>query len=129
MIDVIFLLLIFFLLTAKFRPVEDFLLLDIPQARSASLTAVEPFEIRLSQNGKDCKLSFDKQEVVITPALNYDHLKERIQDVIKSQSRYLSDPVEITSGKEVNWQYIAAVYDALSDFGFTNISFNLAEGN
>lgn len=128
MIDVIFLLLIFFLVAAKFRPVEDFLPVNIPSQRGGqSPLAVEPLEIFVEQAGNACKVDMGDKTVEITDSSGRDGLRSVLESVLKSQGRFLSDPVEIVYGEDVIWQNVVSVYDTLYGAGLGDISFRLVD--
>jgi biopolymer transport protein ExbD len=128
MIDVIFLLLIFFLVAAKFRPVEDFLPVNVPSQRGGqSSIAVEPLEIFVEQADNACKVAMGNETVEITDSSGRDSLRSMLENVLKSQGRFLSDPVEIVCGEDVLWQNIVGVYDMLYGAGLGDISFRLVE--
>lgn len=128
MIDVIFLLLIFFLVAAKFRPVEDFLPINVPSQRgSQSMLAIEPLEILVKQAGNSCEVIFGNKTVKITGSSEGNNLRNELESVLKSHGRFLSDPVEIVCGEDVIWQNVVIVYDILYGAGLGNISFRLVE--
>ena len=128
MIDVIFLLLIFFLVAAKFRPVEDFLPVNVPSQRGGGPTlAVEPLEIFVEQAGNSCKVVMGDKTVEIKDSSGRDRLRSVLESVLKSQGRFLSDPVEIVCGEDVLWQNVVNVYDTLYGAGLGDISFRLVE--
>ena len=124
MIDIIFLLLIFFLLTAKFRPVEDYLPVSVPARRVEGSAVSEPLKFVISQSVDGCMLSVAGDSVVVSKA-GRSELREMIEGVLKKQNRYLSDPVEVICSGEVSWQSFVIIYDVLYGAGLTDISFDL----
>lgn len=127
MIDVIFLLLIFFLLTAKFRPAEDFLPVNIPAERVASPLAVEALAIKVDQIDSGCSISISDQKINFSDTLDRSKFREMVESVLNSNNRYLSDPIEIVCGEDVSWQNLVIVYDTLYGAGLTDISFQIAD--
>ena len=128
MIDVIFLLLIFFLVAARFRPMEDFLPVNIPGQRTdQSMLAIEPLEIFIEQAGNTCRIIIDKTTVEITDSAGREILRSELENVLKSQGRFLNDPVEIICSENVPWQSVVSVYDTLYGAGLDDIHFRLVE--
>jgi biopolymer transport protein ExbD len=66
MIDMIFLLLIFFLVAAKWRPQEDFLPLQLPaaQARPSALGKPEPLILHIFATKTGCKVQIGQLQTV-----------------------------------------------------------------
>lgn len=127
MIDVIFLLLIFFLLTAKFRPVEDYLPLNIPKQPAKTGLKAEPLNIEIYQQKTSCIIKIADQTLEIKSPDQITRLGSTLKHVLNSQSRYLTDPIHIASGENVSWQYIAKIYDTIYSIGATDITFRITD--
>jgi len=131
MIDVIFLLLTFFLLTANFRVPEDFLPVRLPeQSQTQSFSVIEPLGISISDSKSGFIINIANAESISVEADNLDKglavFAERLRSTIESQSRRPDDPVEIGCSDMVKWDYLVKVYSILNAMGADNITFNLA---
>ena len=133
LIDVIFLLLIFFFISSQFRPIEDFLPLDIPKANAASnyVGVIEPFVINVSSYDDGCIVQFGRDEPftvsAISVAEDLARILEPLQSVLSEQKRQLTDPVELVFADDVKWDYTAKIYNLLFGMGFKDITFRLNE--
>jgi biopolymer transport protein ExbD len=137
LVDMIFLLLIFFLVAAKWRPKEDFLPFQLPVASAGTQTIVkpEPLIIRILATqpsaGLGCQVQIGSSYTVGIPAQNPEQglavLMEKIRQCLLEQKRYASDPVEITCAADVKWEYLAKIYNVLVGMGLTDITFRMTE--
>ncbi len=135
LVDMIFLLLIFFLVAAKWRPKEDFLPLQLPAANADTQTIVKPeplvIQIRATPTGQGCIVQIGSSYVVDIPAQNPEQglagLMKKIRQCLLEQKRYASDPVEIICAAEVKWEYLAKIYNVLVGMGLTDITFRMTE--
>ncbi len=134
MIDMIFLLLIFFLVAAKWRPKEDFLPLQFTGAAQADLAALakpEPLTIQISPVSAGCLVQIGRTyEVQIEDAnveRNLSILMETTRTCLADQKRFASDPVEIICAPDVKWEHLTFVYNALFGMGMTDITFLMTE--
>lgn len=130
MIDVIFLLLIFFVLTAKFRDPEQFLDMALAEngEGTVSLSVVEPLIIEIEGSGKRCLVRIGKQEEFVFAAdAGLDEamadLGAVIDKVLRKQKRMAADPVKIVCGDKVKWSVLARVYNLLYQTGMSDITF------
>lgn len=133
MIDIIFLLLIFFLVCAKWRPQEQFLPLRLPTAGAAeiSLVSSEPLVIQITAQSRGCDVRIGQLTNV---QIRQDHVEqdlagliEQLQNSLTAQNRFASDPVEIICEPDVKWDYFAKIYNVLYGVGLTDITFCLTE--
>ena len=137
LVDMIFLLLIFFLVAAKWRPKEDFLPLQLPVASAGTQTVVkpEPLVIQILAtppgDGLGCQVQIGSSYAVDIPAQNPEQglavLMEKIRQCLLEQKRYASDPIEITCAADVKWEYLAKIYNVLIGMGLTDITFQMTE--
>jgi biopolymer transport protein ExbD len=134
MIDMIFLLLIFFLVAAKWRPKEDFLPLQFPGAAQASLGALakpEPLTIQISSTASGClaRIAGAYSVQIGDPNVeqNLSALMETVRTCLSEQKRLASDPVEIICAPNVKWEHLTLVYNALYGMGITDITFQMTE--
>ncbi len=137
LVDMIFLLLIFFLVAAKWRPKEDFLPLQLPVASAGAQTVVKPeplmIQILAAQpgDGQGCRVQIGTSYAVDIPSQNPEEglasMMEKIRQCLLEQKRYASDPVEIICAADVKWEYLAKIYNVLVGMGLTDITFQMTE--
>lgn len=133
MIDVIFLLLLFFLVAAKWRPREDFLPMQLSTAGVSVQTVgkPEPLLIQISQNNADCRVQIGSLYVVDIASTNTEQglasMMGKIRQCLLEQKRYACDPVEIACAADVKWENLAKIYNVLVGMGLTDITFRMTE--
>jgi biopolymer transport protein ExbD len=133
MIDMVFLLLIFFLVTAKWRPPEHFLPLKLPSAEAIvqRIGAAEPLVIRISEIPHGCLIQLGMDETIQIKSGTIERdllfLLDRVNACLAAQKRYSSDPIEIICTPTVKWDHIAKVYNMFYGAGITDITFEMTE--
>ncbi len=133
MIDMIFLLLIFFLVAAKWRPKEDFLPMQLATAgfSTQAVGKPEPLLIQITQADAGCRVQISTFPVVDIPAQNPEHalatLMEKTRQCLLEQKRYATDPVEIICAPDVKWENLAKIYNVFVGMGLTDITFVMTE--
>lgn len=133
MIDMIFLLLIFFLVAAKFRPQEDFLPFQLPVAKAQNQTIgkPEPLTIYISSTNSGCLVQISQLRTVKIENTNIEEdlavLMEKIRDCLLAQKRFADDPIEIICDADVKWQHLAKIYNLFYGAGLTDITFKMTE--
>ena len=131
MIDMIFLLLIFFLVTAKWRPEENFLPFQLPAAQGHGLGKPEPLIIRIRPTETGCGVQIGQlhtvQIVNQTIEANLAVLMEEIEKCLPAQKRFAADPIEIVCDPEVKWEHLAKIYNVFYGAGLTDITFRMTE--
>ncbi len=131
MIDIIFLLLVFFVLTAEFDLPEQFIDLRLPEQSGNVGTAqlVEPMDVVIRAAGDGVVVGVGGVEEVGVKSASLEvglsELYDVVGDVTASQHRILSDPVRIVCGDDVSWDYLAKVYNLLGVCGMNNVTFVL----
>ena len=133
MIDMIFLLLIFFLVASKWRPDENFLPFQLPtaQAQEPNIGKPEPLIIRIwatldgcqVQVGPPYTVKIENEKIEADLAV----LMEKIGEVLLAQKRFASDPIEIVCSPEVKWEHLAKIYNLFFGAGLTDITFRMTE--
>lgn len=133
MIDIIFLLLIFFMICAKWRPQERFLPLQLSTAGAAEIPLVrpEPLVIHITAQSRGCDIRIGELTNV---QIRQDRVEEdlallieKLQASLTTQHRFASDPVEIVCEPDVKWDYFAKIYNVLYGAGLSDITFCLTE--
>jgi biopolymer transport protein ExbD len=133
MIDMIFLLLIFFLVAGNYRPEEDYLPFQLPTAlgQEANRVKPEPLVIRIAGTPSGCEVRIN-----VTHSFDIDQqdseqglasMLSGLDECMRSQGRFTSDPVEIVCEPEVKWEYLAKIYNTLYGAGLTDITFRMTE--
>jgi len=133
MIDMIFLLLIFFLVAAKWRPEESFLPLQLPtaQAREHRVIKPESLIIRIWPTQTGCQVQIGQFQTVQIEDGNIEvdlaALMKEMEKCLLAQKRYASDPIEIVCESEVKWDHLAKIYNVFYGAGLTDITFRMTE--
>jgi biopolymer transport protein ExbD len=133
MIDMIFLLLIFFFVAAKYRPEENFLPLQLPaaQAQEYRLGKPEPLIINISAIDTGCQVQIGQFRTVQIEnekmEANLVALMEEIRNCLRQQKRVASDPIEIVCSPEVKWEHVAKIYNMFFGAGLTDITFRMTQ--
>ena len=131
LIDIIFLLLIFFFISATFRPEENFLPIKLSRSQASMpiLARAEPLGIYIFATEKGCSVEIAKlQSVAINDISINEDLALVIQKInltLQSQKRNSSDPIEIRCGDDVKWEHLAKIYNPLHCMGITDITFKM----
>ena len=133
MMDMIFLLLIFFLVTAKWRPEENFLPFQLPtaQAGQGQVGKPEPLIIYIRGANQSCRVQIGQLYTVKIKNENIEAdlagLMEKIKSTLVTQKRYVSDPIEIICDANVKWEHLAKIYNLFFGAGLTDITFRMTE--
>lgn len=131
MIDIIFLLLIFFLVSAKWRPEENFLPLTLSAAQERALVKPEPLLIYISPTQTGCHVQIGQLRTVRIEDENIDAnlaaLMEEIDKCLAAQKRFAADPIEIICDPQVKWEHLAKIYNVFYGAAFTDITFQMTE--
>tara|TARA_B100000902_G_C26661029_1_gene598430 strand:+ start:35 stop:523 length:489 start_codon:yes stop_codon:yes gene_type:complete len=133
MIDVVFLLLIYFMVATDFSALERRFISDLPAEDQRTVSALSfelPVYIELRRNDKTLKTSILPERYEINP------LPNEFEDVIKLK-KYLKDnqyrfsasrPVFIKSDAFVYWEDTLNLYSVLLELGFKKITLKSLKG-
>ena len=133
MIDMVFLLLIFFLVAAKWRPQEDFLPFQLPvaQAQEQSIGKPEPLIIHIFATQAGCQIQIGQSGIMQienqTIEANLAALMEKMRECLLAQKRFATDPIEIICAPEVKWEHLAKIYNTFFGAGLSDITFRMTE--
>jgi biopolymer transport protein ExbD len=133
MIDLLFLLLIFFILTSNFTPPEDYLPFVLPKlgGASAGASVVEPLVINIHAGSGGCNIHIGQGPGVIVKEASAEAglaaFADDLEHVVKRQKRTAGDPIELVCEDGVEWQYVVKVYDVLYGMGASDITFRMTE--
>jgi len=117
MIDVVFLLLIFFMCTTSFRPLEEILSADLPQVSSEAARREDypPVRIQLSGDAEKLYITCDSK-----PCESFDILLLELQ-----VRRDIDDiPVIIAGEPEVPFEYMVKARDLCEAADLTQVAFS-----
>jgi biopolymer transport protein ExbD len=131
MIDLFFLLLAFFILTASYKPSDDFLPFVVPRIGGAGASVVEPLVLNIRARSGGCSVHIGQgQGVAVSenePQMGMMRFGGDLEEVMKKHKRTSADPVEIVCDDAVEWQYVVKVYDVLYGLGINDITFRMTE--
>ncbi len=134
LIDMIFLLLIFFLVTAKWSPQEDFLPLQLPAANAGTSQTplkAEPLVFQITRTQAGCRVQIGSLRGAEISSASGEQglasLMEQTKLCLSEQNRYAADPVQIICDSKVKWEYIAQIYNCFYGMGITDITFQMSE--
>jgi len=133
LIDVVFLLLVFFLLTANFRSREAFLPVQLPQQAVGSVNLeIEPLLIFIeSQPDGACRMQIGDLEEILIPTSpgvsDFDGFSQRLAEILNNLHRTINDPVKLVPAPTATWNHVVKTYDALGRLSLTNIIFTFVD--
>lgn len=133
MIDVVFLLLVFFLLAANFRTQEGFLPAELPkQTETGQYVPLEPLIIRIQTVQDDrCKIQIGNNECQIaspeTAEAGFEILSQQLKEVLKHQGRRLDDAIKLVPSKNTKWDHFVKAYNAIWQIDCRNVIFGIVE--
>ena len=133
LIDMIFLLLIFFLVTARWRPQEDFLPFQLPavQATDTRVGLPEPLDVHIFAASSGCRVEVGRAHVVEISDNDIDAglavLAEKMESCLEAQRRFADDPIEVAFDGEVRWEHVTRIYNLFFGIGLTDITFRMTE--
>ncbi len=129
MIDVIFLLLTFFVMTAKFQEPEQ--LLPVIMGKTNPKPAViqdTPLKIFIEPNPSGCLLRVEGRPAIKLSDENRSEsllvLARKVQQALETTG---SVPVELYYDDAISWDIVVKVYDVLYALGLQNITFRIEE--
>lgn len=126
--DIVFLLLIFFIATTRFRPNEGELPLGLPSAQFSGVGAavlVDPLKVDLDTTAGNMIIRYGEKEVILENA-NIDAMNSvagEFELYYKSQNRTATDPLELECGENLTWDHLAKFCNIMYGLGIENITF------
>jgi len=118
LIDVVFLLLIFFMVTTTFKQTDE-LTIELPSAQSSQLSDSEKNKIEILITA-DGQYSLNGRTLVNEKA---DTLKQGILEVSEGDS---SRPLIITADAKASYELVLRIYDAAAQLGFAKLAHTTA---
>jgi len=132
MIDVIFLLLLFFLVAARWKPQEDYLPFRLPTAgaQSRGIGRPEPLIIHILPTLTGCKVRIGQVTVPLDNAqieADLVVLADELKNCLIAQKRFAEDPIEVICDPKLKWDHLAKIYNLFCAAGLTDITFPITE--
>lgn len=125
MIDVTFLLLIFFLVTTTFDPPEGLLASRLPRDtdRPGVALPISPVVLRLTQTGPEAGDFTIRVDHVETLPANFEELADLLAGIQEQPGFDEETPVVIIAGPEVKWDHVVNAWNAAVRCEYENIAF------
>lgn len=128
MIDVIFLLLTFFVLTAKFKEPEQILPIILGTANVQTPKVVQtPLAVTLKPAANGCIVTLGDTNVTLTADDPKAGLLELTQNIQTHAQTMQNRPIELYCDDAVAWDHVVKVYDVLYALGAQDITFRIEE--
>lgn len=132
MIDVVFLLLTFFLLAGHFQQPEHILPLTFSAGTPAPVaTNVVTVTVQLKATAKGCRVQLDDSDVAeiehAAPAEGLKALAQQLGGRMSASGKSETLAVRLICQPTVSWQLVSAVYDTLYGLGLSHITFVLED--
>lgn len=131
LIDVVFLLLVFFLLTASFRSQEGILPIELPKLGLGPAVEMEPLDVHLQTESESiCVVQIGADTVCEIDASRpegFAVLARELQAVLVDQGRRLQDPIRLHCTSLTRWDHVVKAYDTLCALQVENVIFMPAE--
>lgn len=129
MIDVIFLLLTFFVMTAKFQDPEKHLPVMVAKAGPPPAAAEDRrLKIFVEADAAGCRLRVEDRPPIqlseVNPSESLLVLARKVRRELEATGPV---PVELYCGDAVSWDIVVKVYDVLYALGLQNITFRIEE--
>ncbi len=118
MLDVVFLLLIFFVVTQKFILNEQDLKVKVPsapQSTAESSRAIDEIIINVREDGEELIITIERE------LFSREELSKRMRRMVSVNP---NQPVRIRGDADARWQKIADVISTCSQAGVWNVSFS-----
>lgn len=129
MIDVIFLLLTFFVLTAKFQEPEQKLpVLAKNKDKSLQKKSTKSLLIYVNKSPTGCTLRVgDRPEIALSEDKPEEALLVFVHKVSQDMELAGLSPIDLYCDDSVSWDIVVKIYDVLYSLGAQNITFQLKE--
>ncbi|MDP6158487.1 MAG: biopolymer transporter ExbD [Phycisphaerales bacterium] len=128
MIDVVFLLLMYFMIATDFSPAEEVFRLDLPEQRVGEADPLqlldEPLRVRVVAAGADGQQARVTVEGPWDVAGSADGLRVFLsQSLVPQGSLFMPDhPIVIVPSPRVGWGHVVAIFNAAVAAGCTNVT-------
>lgn len=119
MVDVVFVLLLFFMASAGAQIVEKELTINLPSGASSNSTTITPILIDIAPNGE---VSMNNQSYGLAPDRNLTALREFLAQSVQDFEG--KDPVIIRPAMDARQERIVDVLNACAAAGVKNLTFS-----
>ncbi|MDH4202279.1 MAG: biopolymer transporter ExbD [Phycisphaerae bacterium] len=129
MIDVIFLLLTFFVLTSKFAEPEQLLPVIVGKVPSQAVAAdPTPLKIFVETDGSGCRMRVANHPAIMLSGQNPQEsllvLARTVRQILEPTGPV---PIELYYDDAIAWDAVVKIYDVLYALGLQNITFRIEE--
>jgi biopolymer transport protein ExbD len=129
MIDVIFLLLIFFVLTTKFQEPEQLLPVIVGKTPPQTVTSDQaPLKIFVDPGPSGCRMRVENHPAIV---FSQENSQESLLVLTRTVRQTLETtgpvPIELYYDDAVPWDAVVKIYDVLYALGLQNITFRIEE--
>lgn len=129
MIDVIFLLLTFFVLTSKFAEPEQLLPVIVGKTPPQALAPQDtPLKIFIETDPSGCRMRVQNHPAIVLPPENPQEallfLARTVRQMLETAGPV---PIELYYDDAVPWDAVVKIYDVLYALGTQNITFRIEE--
>ncbi|MGE4285378.1 MAG: ExbD/TolR family protein [Phycisphaerae bacterium] len=126
--DIVFLLLIFFIATTRFRPSEGELPMGLPTTQVTGVgraLLIDPLRVELDTAEGAFVIRYGGKEVITesTSAAAMNDVAAEFIAYYDDQKRKPEDPLELSCGDELTWNHLAKFYNIMYGLGIENITF------
>lgn len=126
LIDMVFLLLVFFLLAANFRPPEGFLPAELPRqvTHASARSEVDPLTISVRSYSPDqCEVLIGREEGIVADTDDFSAFLSGLREVLARQGRQLDDPIRLAPAADARWEHVVKCYNAMQELQLRHIVF------
>lgn len=122
LIDVVFLLLIFFMVATSVKDASSSINIELPKSSSGEKLERKIIEVKIDKDRKIYLIEKVGKEVK-SEVLSLQEFKEKLPKVIESSSE---KDVLISGNKDIEYQYLVGVLDIVKKSGATSLDLNTA---
>ena len=131
MIDVVFLLLIYFFLTVQFGAEEVNLRTESPVSEKATASAdpyaleIEPLVIRITRAGDGASITLSSGLRAPNNTVDLEQiLRDSMLDASHPQGLFAADhPIRLAPARDAPWNEVVAVFNAVMSAGYRSVAF------
>jgi len=123
LIDVVFLLLIFFLVATTTEDLRSGIKIELPQSSVKEVTNIKELQIIIAEN-KELYLSYKENDKSIQLKVEKGALKEELQSKIAESGK---TNVLISADKKIDYGYVVEIMNIAREGGATSLDIDTAE--
>ena len=122
LIDIVFLLLIFFMFATSMEDVKSGIKIDLPQSSAREVTNIKELQIIIAEN-KSLYLTYKENGKSIQRELSKESLVGELQDIFKSNKQ---KNVLISADKKIDYGYVVEIMSLAREGGATSLDIGTA---